>query len=210
MKEDTKNKGKNTKEKTAKKKREQNTNNSFDKYHSTAGLATKLWGPSGWNFLFSCIMGGYPPKINNHNKEHLVVKRHFKNMFKSLGYTMPCIFCRESYKGFLKESPIEPALVGRIELMRWLYDIRTKVNKKLMKQELECYNNEKKRLKKIYHSLPPTQNNKNEYYSNIQKFKEKTLITKPSPPFKEILDKYESLRAVCSNKAKTCALKEKK
>lgn len=206
MKEEIKNKGKNIKKGTNEKKKK----NTYSKYHSTAGLATKLWGPSGWNFLFSCIMGGYPPKIDMHNKEHILIKKHFKNMFMSLGYTMPCIFCRESYKGFLKESPIDPALVGRIELMKWLYDIRNKVNQKLMGQESECYNNEKKRLKKIYHSLPPTQSNKNDYYSSLQKFKEKTLITKPAPSFKEILDKYESLRAVCSNKAKTCALKDEK
>lgn len=182
----------------------------FTKYHSTSGLSTKSWGPSGWYFLFSCIMGGYPIKIDPKNKDHMLIKRHFKNMLLSLGYTMPCIFCRNSFKEFCKQLPIDNHLSGRIELMKWLYDIRDKVNKKLIAQEQECYNNEKKRLKRIYYSSSKTNIDKQNYYKNVELFKTKTLITQTSPPFKEILDKYESIRAVCSNRAKTCALPEKR
>ena len=63
-------------------------------------------------------------------------------MLLSLGYTMPCIYCRESFKKFCKELPIESSLSGRIELMRWLYDLRNKVNEKLIAQEKKCYNDE--------------------------------------------------------------------
>jgi hypothetical protein len=179
------------------------------KYHSNSGLSTKSWGPSGWYFLFSCIMGGYPVKIQKNNLEHKTIKRHFKNMMLSLGYTMPCIFCRESFKKFCKELPIEPHMTGRIELMRWLYEIRNKVNEKLIAQEAKCYNDEKKRLKRIYHSQQEKENAKHKYYKDLQDFKNKTFITKPSPPFEEVLDKFESIRAVCSAKAKTCALPDK-
>jgi hypothetical protein len=182
----------------------------IEKYHSKSGLSTKSWGPSGWYFLFSCIMGGYPVKIEKNNKEHDIIKRHFKNMIYSLGYTMPCIFCRESFKSFCKQLPIEPFMGGRVDLMRWLYDIRNKVNEKLIAQEEKCYNDEKKRLKRIFHSGDKSDQSKREYYKNLQNFRDKTFITKPSPSFQEVLDKFESIRAVCSAKAKTCALPDKK
>jgi len=179
------------------------------KYLSTSGLATKSWGPSGWMFLFSCIMGGYPPVIDNKNPEHLKIKKHFKNMFESLGYTMPCVFCRDSFKVFYKELPIDKFLSNRIELMRWLYLIRNKVNEKLIQQEIDCYNNEKKRLKIIYYSSNKSTDDKKMYYDNLKKFKSETFCTKKSPPFKEVLDRFENIRATCSKKAKTCALPKK-
>jgi hypothetical protein len=181
----------------------------YETYTSTSGLSTKMWGPSGWYFLFSCIMGGYPPKINEGNKHHLVIKKHFKNMLLSLGYTMPCIFCRESFKKFCLELPIENFLGSRIDLMKWLYNIRDKVNKKLIAQEKKCYNNEKLRLKKMYYSRPPTKQRKEMYYKKLEEFKQNTLITQSSPPFKEVLEKYESIRAVCSKQSKTCSLPKK-
>ena len=112
-------------------------NKEYTSYLSTSGLATKSWGPSGWMFLFSCVMGGYPPVIDNKNPEHLKTKKHFKNMFESLGYTMPCIFCRDSFKVFYKELPIDNFLSNRIDLMKWLYLIRNKVNEKLIQQEID-------------------------------------------------------------------------
>lgn len=176
------------------------------KYNSTSGLATRKWGSQGWNFLFACIMGGYPIKIDKNNIDHIKTKNHFKNMFKSLGYTMPCIFCRQSYKQFYSQLPIEPHLVGRIELMYWLYLMRDKVNKKLIGQEKECFNNEKKKLKVKYHK---DKISKEEYYYLLDKSRRETLITSPSPPFKEVLEKYEAWRATCSKKAKTCSLPKK-
>lgn len=178
----------------------------FDKYYSNAGLATRTWGPPGWFFLFACIMGGYPPRLND-TREHKLIKQHFKNMLLSLQYTMPCVFCRKSFQQFIKEIPIQKYLSGRIELMFWLYMIKDKVNKKLIHQERDCYNNEKKRLKANYHKGELTES---EYYQLITEFKKNTFITKPSPPFHDVLEKYEQLRATCSKKAKTCSLPKSK
>jgi TPP-dependent 2-oxoacid decarboxylase len=152
-------------------------------------------------------MGGYPPKLDVRKKEHREIKKHFKNMFKSLGWTMPCIFCRQSFKQFYKELPIEEYMSGRIQLMFWLYKLRNKVNQKLIGQEKQCYNDEKRRLKKLYHAGSITEN---EYYRRIADFKKETFITEKSPPFIEVLQKYEAIRAVCSKRAKTCSLPKKK
>ena len=174
-----------------------------EQYYSLSGLATSAWGSSGWNFMFSSILGAYPVEVEAKNKEHILIKKHFTNMFESLGYTMPCVFCRNSYKIFIKELPIKQFTNRRIDLMYWLYLIKDKVNTKLIQQEQQCYNNEKKRLKRKVTSKLLTEA---DYYSQVEVFKKKTLKTVASPPFQEIIDKYEGFRAVCSNKAKTCAL----
>jgi hypothetical protein len=176
-------------------------------YEGTSGMSTKHWGPSAWNFLFISIMGRYPTKIDIGNPEDILIQNSFKIMLTNLQTVMPCIFCRESFKGFLQELPIEPYLVGRIELMYWLYQMKDKVNKKLLKQENQCYNDEKKRLKALFYMKKITEE---EYYQKVSEFKKDTFQTIPTPPFKEVLDKYESLRAVCSAKAKTCALPKKR
>ena len=170
---------------------------------SNSGLATKKWGPSGWYFLFSCIMGAYPSQLDIRNKEHRKIKKHFKNMFENLGYTMPCVFCRESFKQFYKELPIENFMSGRIQLMKWLYLIKDKVNKKLIKQEKECFNREKRKLKRQYDLNKIT---KQEYQKLLDKIKKENTFTKKSPPFIDILLQYESIRASCSKKSKTCSL----
>jgi hypothetical protein len=62
----------------------------------------------------------------------------------------------------------------------------------------------------MYYSRPPTKQRKEMYYKKLEEFKEKTLVTQSSPPFKEVLEKYESIRAVCSKQSKTCSLPKKK
>jgi hypothetical protein len=84
--------------------------------------------------------------------------------------------------------------------------MKDKVNNKLKKQELVCYNTEKKRLKDIYYN---NEISEAEYYELVKKFKESTFVTIDTPPFKEVLDKYESQRAVCDPRAKKCSLPKK-
>lgn len=175
----------------------------YTKYNSTSGMSTKAWGVAAWKFFFTSIMGYYPVRVNDNNKEHLLIKKSFKNTLTSLSHMMPCIYCRESFKVFLLELPIKDFLIGRIELMYWLYLMKGKVNAKLRIQEYKCYYNEKKRLKSLYYSK---QISESEYYKKVLEFKKSTLLTAATITFKEVLDTYESLRAVCNPVAKICTL----
>jgi hypothetical protein len=176
-------------------------------YNSTSGMSTKHWGPAAWNFLFTSIMGTYPFKIDLSIPEHIIIRHNFKQLLTSLRIIMPCIFCRNSFTDFLKELPIDDYLIGRIELMYWLYKMKDKVNNKLLKQEKECYYDEKKRLIALFNN---NQISQKEYKDKLSEFKQNTFKTVPTIPFKNVLDKYEGLRATCSKKAKTCALPAKK
>lgn len=178
----------------------------YSVYDSTSGMATKIWGPAFWNSLFTSIMGRYPFKINNNNPDDICIRTNFKQLLTSLSNIMPCIFCRNSFKNFMNELPIEPYLIGRIELMYWLYLMKDKVNKKLICQERICYNDEKKKLKAMYYNKEISSD---EYYQNIKEFKDNAFVTIETPPFKEILEKYESMRAICSQKSLSCVLPKK-
>lgn len=173
----------------------------YSEYNSTSGMATKVFGPAAWKFLFISIMGRYPVKVDKRNKEHLIIQKEFKHLLTSLQHVLPCVFCRNSFKDFLKIIPIKNYLGSRVELMFWLYSMKDLVNQKLINQELKCYINEKRILKK---SVSNT--NTKEYTYQKQLLKKKTFITKPTPPFKQVLDYFESFRATCSKKSLSCVL----
>lgn len=174
----------------------------YTEYNSTSGMSTLHWGPAAWKFLFISIMGRYPVKIDKRNKEHLIIQKEFKHLLTSLQHVLPCVFCRNSFKDFLKIIPIKNYLGSRVELMFWLYSMKDLVNKKLINQELKCYINEKRILKKNAKNIT-------EYNNQKQLLKQKTFITKPTPHFKQVLDYFESFRATCSKKSLSCVLPSK-
>ena len=137
-------------------------------------------------------MGAYPFKIDNDNKEHLLIKEEFRNMFHSLKYTLPCGVCQDSYRIFWIEIPIERHLNGRIELMKWLYEIKDRVNKKLICQENKAFKIEKKRIDNIYKTKDIA---RNEYDKLIKKLKNKICITEKSISFSDVLQIFESKRS---------------
>ena len=164
---------------------------------ATNGIKTSFWGPHAWAFLFSNIAGSYPIHVDENNKEHAKIVRAFQNMFSSLEYTLPCIYCRQSYGKFIKELPMTDYSHSRKSMMKWLYLIHDKVNKKLIQQERECYESEKVKL--LAKKMKPDQ-----LKIVLKKIKDCTVKTKPSPPFEKVLAKYEKQRAGCSKKTKRC------
>lgn len=178
----------------------------YSLYTSNDGMNTRVWGPHLWNYLFISILGRYPVKINKNDKEHRKIRHYFKSLLISLQYIMPCVYCRESYKVFIKELPINRYLTGRLQLMYYVYLLKDKVNKKLQKQEHLNYNKTKDELKDLYNRGKIT---KNEYYKRLDDCKKKTFYVKPTPPFEEVLEKFEQYRAKCSKETKSCSITQK-
>lgn len=178
------------------------------KYDSNDGMSTKFWGPNAWNFLFTCILGRYPYKIDEFNGEHLQIKQEFKYLFtNTLSSILPCVFCRDSYKDFIKQLPIDTFLDGRVNLFYWLYLLKDLVNKKLIKQEEKCFKDDKRKLKK---KLKNGEINKKTFKKKVEKLERKIFKTVPTPPFKKVLDNYEQYRAKCHAKSKSCSKLVKK
>ena len=174
-----------------------------NEYYSPEGMSTRHWGKAGWDFLFTSVLGSYPVEIDMENQEHLKTRDAYRSMMESLCYTMPCIYCRESYKIFIKELPIDRFLSGRIKLMYWLYLIKDKVNKKLIAQELECISTERKKLMQSYKN---NEISAVEFNKMMEEKRKEIFYTKKSPPFEQVLKTYEKLRASCSPQQKSCAI----
>lgn len=164
-------------------------------------MNTKFWGPPGWTFLHT-ITFNYPEKIDLRKPEHREKKFYYKQLFENFQYTLPCKYCRESYKGFLKELPIEPFLNSRKDLTHWFYMIHNKVNKKLRKQETDLFERKVRELHKANLSGL-------EYFEKLRKLREECLYTGPDPTYGEVCQFYEKQRASCSrdkNKIASCRL----
>ncbi len=155
---------------------------------STNGIKTRYWGPHAWEFLFSSIAGAYPIKIDYNDKEHVKIMKKFHAMMRSLEYTLPCFWCRHSFGDYLKELPLEDYSDSRKNMMKWLYIIHDKVNKKLIQQENIKFKKEKELLltKKL---------TKVQLQHKLKCLKESICKTKPSPTFAVVLSQYEKHRA---------------
>lgn len=155
---------------------------------SSNGMKTSFWGPHAWAFLFSSIAGAYPVSFDENNKEHVKIAKAFISMFSSLQYTLPCSYCRESYRKFYKELPIANFTQSRTRMMKWLYMIHDKVNQKLMEQQRNSYDLFKNNLIKQNVSEAKLK-------SELKKSKSKIFTTKPSPSFDKVVSMYEKHRA---------------
>ena len=165
---------------------------------SSNGMKTSIWGPHAWGFLFSSILGAYPIRIDANNKDHMKIMKAFQNMFKSLEYTLPCGYCRQSYKKFLHDIPLSNYSHSRQGMAQWLYLIHDRVNEKLIQQEKECYEAEK--IKLTVKKMSPTQ-----LKNALKQLKSEIMKTKPSPPFERVVALYEKQRAKCSKRTNRCA-----
>lgn len=98
------------------------------------GLCTSTWGNPGWFFLHS-VTAGYPvdpDDFDSSNGDPIGhTRRVYTNFFTHTGDVLPCRFCRESYKLFIKDLPIEDYIHSRSALFEWLFKIHNKVNEKL-------------------------------------------------------------------------------
>ncbi len=165
-----------------------------EQYLSTVGLSTKKFGPIYWNTLFTMVMGAYPPTLNPRLDSHKKIRKAFIQTFSNLRYTLPCIFCQRSYAKFYRKIPIKQFTGSRIDMMFWLYLMKDQVNQKLIKQEDSFLEKNLKdfRKNKITRSV---------YNANIKQ----CFKTKPSPPFEEVLEHYETFRASsCHKTIKKC------
>lgn len=81
------------------------------------------WGRSAWIFLH-CVSLTYP---KNPTKED---KAHYRALFESLAYTLPCTLCQTEYRQWLQAHPVGPHLSSRKKLSLWLIQLHNNVNLK--------------------------------------------------------------------------------
>lgn len=153
--------------------------------------SVKHFGPPLWESLFHIAVG------YDVNTEPTQIKdRHYKIFFSSLGHVLGCKYCRISYQKFFKQLNIERYLGQKRGLLRFVYDLKNMVNEKLWKQEHELA---LKILKKSnIDKLPDSEKIK------VLRQISHVFYTKSAPPFKDVVQKYESSITKCNKQLKTC------
>ena len=96
----------------------------------TPSIKPNLWGPHGWKFMHYVSLG-YPENPTDDNKNR------YKNFYYSLQDVLPCEKCRENYKQNINKNPIDPHLVNKESLIKWVIDIHNQVNIELNKPTLD-------------------------------------------------------------------------
>ena len=118
-------------------------------------MDTRFWGPDGWKLLHT-ITENYPNKPDKKQREL------YKKFFLSLPFILPCIYCRNSLSGYMKELPLIDNLSSKNKLCLWLYRIHNKVNNKLKNQGLNKKKNpEYKDIRSFYKNYLYTINKNN-------------------------------------------------
>jgi len=77
------------------------------------GIDTRFWGPSGWDLFH---------RIAVHSK-------HPHKVLANMAEVLPCKFCRNSTRRFIKQLPYD-----KKDPEKWLYEIHNMVNHKLRTQ----------------------------------------------------------------------------
>ncbi len=97
----------------------------------------KIWGGKLWNFIYDIcwLLETKGPRLPQKTKTSSNI------FFQSLRYLLPCVYCRESYEDyFTKLSGAPPNGKGAL---RWAYDLKNMVNKKLKTKDspptYECF-----------------------------------------------------------------------
>ena len=101
-------------------------------------MDTDIWGPKLWNVFYEFTRLSQRGATKS-QKDKIIT------FFHSLVYVLPCALCRNSYRGFIRNDPIEPH-IDNGQLVEWIYFLKEKVNNKLHRSSVITYQKFQKRL----------------------------------------------------------------
>jgi hypothetical protein len=91
--------------------------------HLSPGLSPDVWGPWMWALMNDvAVVGDY-----YWNDWNATERKYVTGFYDALKDILPCKWCRESYKKFIKRGP------PRYPFTQWIYRLHNKVNRKLNK-----------------------------------------------------------------------------
>ena len=159
-------------------------------------MQTSKWGSPLWSSMFYVAAGYDLNKSPRYEKDP-----NYKTFYESLGKTIPCIFCRQSYEKFFQTLNIDRYLaLPSCGLIRFVYDLKNLVNTKLENQETKALHEE---YQKLLQSKSPDDP---EFWKIMRDKGHKICYTKPAPPFEQVVADLMKDRAGCSAKMQSCRM----
>lgn len=162
-------------------------------------MSTKSWGKPFWIALSATALGFH---LNQDHKLETKIK-HYKTFFNSLQFTLPCGFCRDSYKIYYKKLNIERYMRSQKKwaMIKFIYDLKECVNRKLRAQERKLFEQRSANL-----TLGQKQDK-----TYMKRLRSRIFTTKATPPYASFLKRVLRMRPrVCSNKIGSCVTNAKK
>ncbi len=157
-------------------------------------MNSSKWGPCGWDFLFH-VAAGYD--LNETPKS--TRDKQYQEFFRSIGNVLPCRYCRESYGPFFNSLDIEKYLrLPSCGMIRFVYDMKQLVGKKLKDQEVKALQEE------FYKLSQQTSIDDPRLWEAMRDKAHSICFTKPTPTFEDVVNGLLKHRASCSAKMKTC------
>ena len=158
-------------------------------------MQSSKFGPAGHKFLFHVAAGYDLNEAPKHVKDE-----QYKIFFEALGNVLPCKYCRESYHKFYQYLNIQRYLdAGQCGLVKFYYDMRQMINRKLEIQEEAALKEEYEKL--LQQGKQPDDAT---FWAEMREKSQRICYTKPAPPFEKVVNDLLQERAGCSAKMKTC------
>ena len=123
-------------------------------------LEPKVWGPHYWFFLHTIAMS-YPIYPN------AVTKKKYYEFIQNIPLFIPIDKIASDFSKLLDQYPVQPYLDNRESLIRWLWFIHNKINKKLEKPQIS--------LNDFYVKYYEEYKNSNEKLYEYYKIREKAI-----------------------------------
>mmetsp|Transcript_52641 Transcript_52641/g.140320 ORF Transcript_52641/g.140320 Transcript_52641/m.140320 type:complete len:210 (-) Transcript_52641:81-710(-) len=95
---------------------------SLDMQASSYYRSPASWGPPTWFFLHSLTLA-------QEENISVPVQQSIKELLTTLQTTLPCPSCGKHLARHMEESPIDPHLGTRAELVQWMIDLHNTVNR---------------------------------------------------------------------------------
>lgn len=102
----------------------------------------KIWGPAGWEFLFTIAIA--------YNNQHF---NNYKTVFENLGNILPCLTCSQNYNTYLTSHPLRPEM----DLLEWVINLHNETARIKLNRDTVLRRMEQKYNKQFAHTaIQPT------------------------------------------------------
>jgi len=95
-------------------------------------LGVGTWSESYWTVMESIVIRCDEPMEERW-------KESVKSVFEIMGEIIPCEKCREHYKKYMRECPIQDYVISQVKLYYWLYNLRRSMGFRYDEKEYVIY-----------------------------------------------------------------------
>jgi hypothetical protein len=82
-------------------------------------IEPNIWGLTFWKMIYYIIL--------TYDSTDKHCQQCVEMFFFSLGGLLPCSTCQEHYQNYFSKNPIKNVIQDKIKLLKWVYNLQTKI-----------------------------------------------------------------------------------